>query len=319
MAGTITHFLVMKKYFKRNGISVPFGTEDPYLSSAFLGSTGPDIFYIGAGQEHISDFHHYKNAGLFVKNLFGISGGKGSHGGALALGFLCHMATDLVIHPFVNSLVGKYQEHIVKEIQIPGAPIGLIGTSLSLSAQFVAHNMVEMAHDYYVHTHIFKNNSTFKAHDSIFTYGIKPIRSELTSLMHSTIQKTYGLNVTKSEINEILGVFMNYNNLGIGSGNKIQNIEDHVDYVIDDEYKNYQIFLQHQKEISGILDNENSTFMKLVDKSVEVTELMVADMLSGNWDDIIRPWNLDTGLYTEPKVENNEIKLSFKKYENIWG
>jgi len=307
----------MKKYFERNGVSVPFGTRDPYLSSAFLGSTGPDIFYIGAGQKHISDFHHYKNAGFFVKNLYEQSGGKKSYGAALSLGFLCHMATDLVIHPFVNSLVGKYQEHIVTRIEIPGSPIP--GGSPTLSQDFVAHNMVEFAQDYYVHTHIFKNNSTFKAHKSIFTYGIKPIRNELTDLLYITIQKTYGLNVTKSEINEILGVFMNYNNLGSGSGNKIQNIEDHVDYVLDDEYKNYQIFLQHQKEISGILDNENSTFMKLVDKAVEVTELMVADMLSGNWDDITRPWNLDTGLYTEPKVENNEIKISFKKYENIWG
>ena len=317
MAGTITHFLVMKKYFERNGVSVPFGTEDPYLSSAFLGSTGPDIFYIGAGQRHISDFHHYKNAGLFVKNLFEMSGGKGSHGGALALGFLCHMATDLVIHPFVNSLVGKYEEHIISRIEIPGPSIP--GGSPTLSQDFVAHNIVEFAQDYYVHAHIFKNNSTFKAHDSIFTYGIEPIRQELTSLMQNTIQKTYGLTIGAKEINEILGVFMKDNTLGITSQSKIQNIEDHVDYVLDDEYKNYQIFLQHQKEISGILDNENSTFMKLVDKAVEVTELMVADMLSGNWDDIIRPWNLDTGLYTEPKVENNEIKLSFKKYENIWG
>ena len=317
MAGTITHFLVMKKYFERNGISVPFGTEDPFLSSAFLGSTGPDIFYFGPGQELISDFHHYKNGGLFVKNLFEISGGKGIHGRALALGFLCHMATDLVIHPFVNSLVGKYQEHIVTKIEIPGGPIP--GSRLTLSRSFVAHNMVELAQDYYVHTHIFKNNSTFKAHDSIFTYGIEPIRQELTSLMKKTIQKTYGLTIEAKEINEILGVFMKDNTLGITSNSKIQNIEDHVDYVLDDEYKNYQIFLQHQKEISGILDNENSTFMKLVDKSVEVTELMVADMVSGNWEDILRPWNLDTGLYTEPKVENNEIKLSFKKYENIWG
>ena len=72
MAGTLTHFLVMKKYFERQKIEVPFGTEDPYLSSAFLGATGPDIFYIASDQDYISDFHHYKNAGVFIKNLYNL-------------------------------------------------------------------------------------------------------------------------------------------------------------------------------------------------------------------------------------------------------
>jgi len=315
MAGTMTHFCVMKKYFESRGLKVNFNSDDPYQGAGFLGSTGPDIFYIGDDYTHISDYHHYKNCGLFVKNLYE-GGGKSLLSERLAMGFICHMATDLVIHPFVNRLVGKYQEHIITSINIPGPIIPT--PAITLSNAFFAHNMVEFAQDYYVQTYLFDKNRAFQRHSTLFTYPIKEVRKELVDLMYDAIKSTYNQTIDKSDINDILGVFMEYDNLGI-SGNKPQNIEDHVDYVLDDEYTNYQIFLEHQKDITGVLQpTDYSTFDELLDKAVTVTDIMVKNMLSGNWDKLLRPWNLDTGLYTESTIEDNEIKISFKKYENIW-
>jgi len=314
MAGTITHFFVMKKYLEeKRGINVTYAHDNPLWGSYFLGSTGPDIFYMKGDFEHISDFHHYKNAGLFVKNLVETNP-QDLHVKFLAMGFLCHMATDLVLHPFVNSLVGKYQEHIVTSIEIPGLTIHTPNdiNKMTLSKKMVAHNMVEFAQDYYVHTYIWKNNSVFKAHSSIFTYGIDPVIPKLSKVLSETIKKSYDINAQADDIESILAFYgTTYMPIGV-------NIEGHVDQVLDDEYINYQIFLQHKNDIHGILDNENSTFMKLIDKAVEITEMMIKKMEAGKWDDILRPWNLDTGLYTEPIVKDNKITLGFKKYENIW-
>ena len=318
MAGTMTHFCVMKKYYEKQGVSVNFNNTDPNIGAGFLGATGPDIFYIGADYTHISDYHHYKNCGFFVKNLYE-GGDKSALVENLAVGFLSHIATDLVIHPFVNKLVGKYQEHIIKEINIPG-PVIVAGAK-SLSSTFFAHNMVEFAQDYYVQTYLFKKNKDGERHSTLFTYPIKKVRDELVDLMYDAIKFTYNKDIKKNDIDNILGVFMNYSNLGL-YGNKIQNIEDHVDYVLDDEYTNYQIFLEHQDDIVGIIEpTEYTTFDRLIDKSVEITELMVNKMKLGgvgDWEDILRPWNLDTGLYTEPTIKDNEIKINFKNYENIW-
>ena len=57
MAGTLTHFCIMKKYFEKYddtcSNSIPYNLKGPYLATSFLGSTGPDIFYIGAENQYI--------------------------------------------------------------------------------------------------------------------------------------------------------------------------------------------------------------------------------------------------------------------------
>lgn len=92
MAGTLTHFLVMKTYLEDKGYNVPWDLEDTNLATAFLGSTGPDIFYMPSAEKykHIADFNHYKNPGHFVKNL--VEGHPNNHlAKYLAKGYLAHM------------------------------------------------------------------------------------------------------------------------------------------------------------------------------------------------------------------------------------
>lgn len=303
MAGTLTHFLVMKRYLEekeekegKKAKKIKFGILNPELSCAFLGSSGPDIFYMKGDLGYVSDFHHYKNPGIFVKNLIE-SYPNDTNVKALAKGFLCHMATDLVIHPFVNSLVGKYQEHIMKEVDIPGVDM--------ISGNFAAHNIVEFAQDYYVHTEVFKNSAN--PHLSIMTYGIKDVKSDLTKIFQETIQKTYDIKPDRKDIGKVLDFFIESNNPFA------LNIEDHPDIILDDKYM-YKPFLEHQEKINSSYTDENSTFNKLVTKAVHLTGEMIQKMENTQWNDIIKTWNLDTGLQTVPSIQNNKIQLSFKSY-----
>jgi hypothetical protein len=316
MAGTLTHFYIMKKYLEeKKRKTIHFGEQTPEIAHYFLGATGPDIFYVGAEYKHISNYHHYKNVGLFIKKLYEVNDRYVRN---LAKGFLSHMAADLVIHPFVNSLVGKYQEHLITSIEIPGATIW--AGPARLSDSFYAHNMVEFAQDYYVQTKIFIKNKFLKRHDSLFTYGIFPNgkkdSTKLAKHLQVAIQAVYKENDLSTEnIRHILEVFES-DFWPVGDG-KPQNIEDHVDYVLDDEYKNYQIFLEHKDKITQTFKDEESSFEKLVDQAVELTDKLIEDADSGEWDDILQPWNLDTGLYTQVKVENNAIKFNLNNYESI--
>ena len=248
---------------------------------------------------YVSDFHHYKNPGLFVKNLMETYPND-KNVKALAKGFLCHMAADLVIHPFVNSLVGKYQEHIMAKIDLPGFDL--------ISGNFAAHNIVEFAQDYYVHTKVFKNSAN--PHLSIMTYGIKDVKSSLTKIFQETIQKTYDIKADRKDIGKVLDFFIESNDPFA------LNIEDHPDIILDDKYM-YKPFLEHQENIDSSYSDEKSTFNQLVTKAVDLTDEMVKAMLStdkNKWNNIIKPWNLDTGLNTVPAIQDNKIKLSFKSY-----
>jgi len=334
MAGTLTHFYVMKKYYESVGTPIPFGNSKhtniaPQYAAGFLGSTGPDLFYMTGDLGYISDFHHYKNVGTFIRNIW--ENNNSNIAKNFCKGMICHMAADLVIHPFVNSLVGKYQEHIVTKVEIPGPmiPGGLTNT---LSENFYAHNITEFAQDYYVLTKVFNMNKSSKAHSTLFTYGLKPKRDEMHRILIHAINDTYGNNGLKyissydsklmlstthtfrgkdaKTIDEILDFYLDTNS--------ITNIEDHVDLVLDDEYKNYNIFLEHQENINSTYTDENSTFEKLVNKAVELTNSICKDMENLNWDNIEKAWNLDTGLYTDCNIVNDKIKFKFDNYSIVW-
>lgn len=324
MAGTLSHFLVMKRYLEeKEGKKIEISNkQDVNIATAFLGSTGPDIFYISGKSQKISDFHHYKNPGLFIKNVY-YSNPSDELVVSFVKGFLSHMATDLVIHPFVNSLVGKYQEHIIKKIDIPGFDV--------ISRKFNAHNAVEQAQDYYVFTYVFEKNKddllhirNTTRHEVIFTYKIEEKKSEIAKFFRKGIEKTYGLDLSIEQIERGLNSFIDVTLSSINPFNNVSiiNIEDHTDIILDDEYKNYKIFLEHKALLDdNEFQDESSTFMKLIDASVDLADNMIKEATSGNWDNITKPWNLDTGLCTEINFneESQAVEIEFEKYESVYG
>ena len=313
MAATLTHFYIVREYLKKQGIEVSFNNKDPFYAAAFLGATGPDLFYMRDGHNYISNFHHYKNPGIFVKILYDNQKGKSEEYIKLSnyfiQGFLSHMAADLVIHPFVNSLVGKYQEHLVTSVEIPGPvlPGGSLETP-TLSDKFCAHNIVEFAQDYYVQTYLFKKNTYFKRTSTMFTYAIEKQYKVMGDILFDAIQATYNIDVPRDDIDSVLDFYCD----------KYQSvdIQDHVDMVIEDEYKHFEIFLQHIEEEDAFKQG-SSSFDKLLTRAINLTASMVAE--GKNFNKIMKPWNLDTGLYTQVKVEKNAIKLNLNNYESVWS
>jgi len=344
MAGTLAHFEVMRRYlstyegvtlngdytFKiedledriiapewplfRKDVESEWSlyrkeTEKDIYSIAILGSTGPDLFYMPAilSKLHIfynysvfSDYMHYKNAGLFVKNLYETRKEEKNEKlkkniEYLCKGFLSHMATDLVYHPFVNSFVGKYKEHIITEVDVPGA-------SFLVDGNFAAHNMIEMAQDYYILTELWKGTDLNIGHNMILTNRIKDHIPSLARSLFTAIENTYDVKSDFISIQNYLTYFV--------ANAQGSTFEEYPDTVLDDKF-NYQPAIEH------IMGGASIEFF--LEKSMELTKLMIDKMIEGDWEDILKPWNLDTGLYTEAKVEENEIKINFKNYDSVWN
>lgn len=93
---------------------------------AYIGSCGPDLFYIEFSKEgdFLADTLHYNRSGPFIvrwltnlraKATSLRSGLQSSLERQLAycLGHISHIAADITIHPYVNSIVGAYPENAV--------------------------------------------------------------------------------------------------------------------------------------------------------------------------------------------------------------
>jgi hypothetical protein len=90
----------------------------------YLGCFGPDLFYVEFGEtgKFIADLMHYNKAGLFmiwclrqVKQCLpaAVSGFRPDllHLFAYCMGHICHIAADIIVHPYVNSIVGAYPDN----------------------------------------------------------------------------------------------------------------------------------------------------------------------------------------------------------------
>jgi len=89
---------------------------------AYLGSCGPDLFYLDLGKTgtFIADLLHYNRSGLYMiwwleklkrqksALMDNEIGRKARMEYAFCLGHIAHIAADIIIHPYVNSIVQAY-------------------------------------------------------------------------------------------------------------------------------------------------------------------------------------------------------------------
>jgi len=442
MAGTLTHFYVMREYLAKiegfkidgeftfakeeikeeiNRMSTEYGhileqegtlppkpnivqyekirqsttsANDKY-SAAFLGATGPDIFYMPTlrsavqnkavkyGKKaillapaipcvapelatistmsfsadkakklfHFSDYMHYKNGALFVKNLYEYAQtisneADKEHVVWLCKGFLSHIATDLVIHPFVNSLVGKYQEHIIQEVSVPGVDSLLmkvlvadpfsLAQDIAASTQdyittgdfeykgeykkknwkwvakktsslaFYAHNLIEMGQDYYVIHDLWKELN-IEGREVMLTHRIKGHIDVLSKAFSSALTKTYNPIEKLEDYEADIASYLDYFVSEKSAVSLTLNL--YPDIVLNGKFS-YKNAIKHK--------GGGSEFKKFTERAVLLTHEMIELMKQGNWNDLLSPWNLDTGLKTECKVEENEIKIDFKNYDKVF-
>jgi hypothetical protein len=91
---------------------------------AYIGACGPDLFYIEYSKEgeFVADLLHYNRTGPFIvrwltdlrQRVRSLKSGLApplERQLAYCLGHISHIAADITIHPYVNSIVGAYPEN----------------------------------------------------------------------------------------------------------------------------------------------------------------------------------------------------------------
>jgi hypothetical protein len=101
-----------------------YDNSDCYLPGfAYLGSAGGDIFYWESGEEatFIADYLHYNRVGPFAVSVLrkikekyidnpNVFDDIYQYRLAYMLGFICHIAGDVIVHPFIDSIVRAYDD-----------------------------------------------------------------------------------------------------------------------------------------------------------------------------------------------------------------
>lgn len=162
------------------------GWRDPYkydthikkgsllASYGYLGATGPDLFYIPDDAldamgtidgEVFADLMHYnKTGGLVISALGKIreerqmsetthSKAKLENKLAYWMGHMAHIATDVVVHPFVNSMAAAYHKN-TKSFENSQ---GYFGNNI-----WKMHNKIEHYQDAWVRKYLFEKKAGFE-------------------------------------------------------------------------------------------------------------------------------------------------------------
>lgn len=110
MPGTFTHLYLAGKFLSSNQKII---SQENY-SHFLFGSIFPDIGYFLGNNPLISNLSHYVGSSLFPKKVHEFS--ESEEWKAFSLGWLLHVHTDIVGHPFVNQMAAKIVESNKKEI-----------------------------------------------------------------------------------------------------------------------------------------------------------------------------------------------------------
>jgi hypothetical protein len=136
-------------------------------SCAYLGCCGPDLWYIEHGTPvaaFLADLQHYNRTGLYMiwclqkVKLVHRAGVMTARFGqadlrlfAYCLGHICHIATDICGHPYVNSIVGAYPDNPRVYNAGPGwLPRVATVPPLSVKNIWKFHNVLEHHQDSYI-------------------------------------------------------------------------------------------------------------------------------------------------------------------------
>lgn len=101
MAGTLSHLMICEEFLKKQqNISVE------NWGHFMLGNCFPDAAYWPGEDQIVSDLAHYLMAARIPEILYKLH--EKEDWKAFALGWLFHLQTDVVLHPFINKLAAKY-------------------------------------------------------------------------------------------------------------------------------------------------------------------------------------------------------------------
>ncbi len=102
MAGSITHLLLGREFLQNTNI-----IASPDYGYFMLGNSFPDAGYWPGEDALISDLSHYLLAAKLPEMLYRQH--TDNQWKIVALGWQFHLITDMVLHPIINRIAGKYK------------------------------------------------------------------------------------------------------------------------------------------------------------------------------------------------------------------
>jgi len=125
MAGAFTHFILSDEAKRRETLLDPelMRTLNEYSEFLFLGSVSPDMPYLSfkKGKTNWADCMHYENTNCIVEQGYeklknGFSNWQESDWLSYVwlMGYVSHLIADATIHPIVEAIVGPYAENKAK-------------------------------------------------------------------------------------------------------------------------------------------------------------------------------------------------------------
>lgn len=291
---------------------------------AYFGSVAPDLPYYAEDNKlkWLADLFHLKKSGSMAANLLDCirnlrSGSKRDYAsGSLyllpfVLGYLCHIAGDIMVHPYVNCYAGEY-EHQKKHKKVDESWIPGEG-----NVPMEMHQFVELHQDIYLaKTKYGSPKLSDGPGDKTLTSwsdfiqdlkGIEQLDGILRE-MADAVNKTFGKPVTAADLNTAEGRM--HDSLDVGYDTAAANIPDNmVDAFVHHKY----VLLDFMNLIGAA-----AWVMAKVFWPAAITYLnsngTATDRLK--FIDVIGQFNLDTGYELRAYSSDNIIHV---RYVHSWA
>lgn len=313
---------VKKNELKRKG---GWGKTDKGISQyAYLGAVFPDIPYYN--EEEIgdaADLFHYNASGTFAIKLIDYAKGKGvgSESGnrlmALILGFISHIACDVVCHPYVNTIAGAYWNQLVPfidKLDIPLLPIKKGKVSMHMMTE--THQDAWLAKNYFglkdlSSTGMWKSWSDFINDLSlgVFVPYRKDEMEELFGSICSCFKEVYGRKLEEDPL--------------WTAGNRIfEGLDGSYDralFPFPDEPSEKLVNYKHRgHDYYDYLKRAFTLSKALCKKAIDYYKGGARE--KDELKKYLKDWNLDTGycINVYAKEKNNKIESIHIKYEHSW-
>lgn len=147
----------------------------------FIGAQGPDPLYYNISKKESTEYHYYAdrmhdtNTRLLFKNMVSyVKGHNNIDTYSFLVGFICHYALDVSIHPYVYHNVGIYQEDKPETHQY-------LGLHLKFERSIDA---VMIQKDFNIPSRKFKLSHKY--------YPAIDLPSDVCNVMEHTLKNTYG-------------------------------------------------------------------------------------------------------------------------------
>ena len=304
------------------------GRYSQYSQHAFLGSVAPDVCYYGNNDatKSVSDFCHHKKTGVLVANMLdeakNVKEPKDKKAIlAFILGYISHIATDIIAHPYINNFAGDYYKQKIDPVWTFKNRIFGINIPVQMHMFSEVHQDGYIAKTRYGSGNLLSNGPGDKTATSWSDFwndlisgglgasGHNPVGStkEVIKLFHKSIQNTFNSGIALTDVEDALGKAFDALDLGydMAIGPIIDKYYDaYVNHQSYQNWMNYERFLGISADVTANVFWTGAD--KYYNKSGKREEFL----------EVIGSWNLDTGYMIRVYNAGDTVHV---RYEHSWA